>query len=76
MPFTITQTTDLCLAQERVGELDLGVVRNIEVLASLRQGNIKLLLEPGIDKGKKGEQGGKVKKRGIIDIKTRDLNTE
>lgn len=48
-PFPVTQqisrTTDLCLAQERVGQLDLGVVRNIKVFASLRQGDVQLLLE-------------------------------
>jgi len=42
-------TTDLCLSQESVGQLDLGVVRNIKVLTSLRQGDIKLLLEAEID---------------------------
>lgn len=39
------QTADLCLAQERVGQLDLGVVRNIKMLASLRQGDVQLFLE-------------------------------
>lgn len=29
--------------------MDLGVVRNIKVLASLRQGDVELLLEPEID---------------------------
>lgn len=41
----ISQTTDLCLAQERVGQLDLGVVRNIKMFASLRQGDVQLFLE-------------------------------
>lgn len=38
------ETTDLCLAQELVGQLDLGVVQNIKVLTGLGQGDIKLLL--------------------------------
>lgn len=48
-PFLVTlqisQTTDLCFAQERVGQLDLGVVRNIKMFASLRQGHVQLFLE-------------------------------
>lgn len=40
-----SRSTDLCLAQERVGQLDLGVVRNIKMFASLRQGDVQLLLE-------------------------------
>lgn len=48
-PYPVTlqigQTTDLCLAQERVGQLDLGVVRNIKMFASLRQGDVQLFLE-------------------------------
>lgn len=39
------QSTDLCLAQERVGQLDLGVVQNIKMFASLGQGDVQLLLE-------------------------------
>lgn len=38
--------TDLCLAQECVGQLDLGVVQNIKVLTGLGQGYVELLLEP------------------------------
>lgn len=41
----ISQSTDLCLAQEGVGQLDLGVVRNIKMFASLRQGDVQLFLE-------------------------------
>ena len=76
-PLTLqtSQTTHLCLSQECVGQLDLGVVRNIKVLTSLWQGDIKLLLEPEIDgwQRKKGRRG---EKKGIINVKTRDLDID
>lgn len=53
-----SQTTDLCLAQERVGQLDLGVVRNIKVLARLGQSDIQLLLEAGSGRGKRTQARG------------------
>lgn len=42
VPLTLqtSQTTDLCLAQECVGQLDLGVVQNIKMFASLGQGDV------------------------------------
>lgn len=39
------QAPDLCLAQERVGQLDLGVVQNIKMFASFGQGDVQLFLE-------------------------------
>lgn len=48
-----SQSTDLCLAQERVGQLDLGVVQNIKMLASLGQGDVQLFLETKRVKKKK-----------------------
>lgn len=56
----MSQTTDLCLAQERVGQLDLGVVRNIKVLARLGQSDVQLLLETGSGRGKRTRAGGGV----------------
>lgn len=64
-----SQTTDLCLAQERVGQLDLGVVRNIKVLARLGQSDIQLLLETGSGRGKRTRaRGGEEEKRRLWTI--------
>lgn len=63
------RTTDLRLAQQRVGQLHLGVVRHVKVLARLGQGDVQLFLETGRGGTREEEEAGEGGRGGREEMK-------